>query len=511
MYEVHYMKRCPFFFLLCIMCMLFIPVTTCMGENVVSTTFSFVENTAYIGQPFTVNYEISGGSGAYTNIFIIAHSVTEMCVIDIYQEEVFVSKGSFSFVPVSGETLKFSLVCTDAVTSKKWESRSEPIKCEPNPHLPITIENLPSTCYIDHEFSFTYYINSLNPISQVTISYWVFVEDDIYPDKLFEQTSSFLSGSSSYIPQIGHSLYIAIQGTDISGNPFYLKTNRITIKGPESITPISASFAYEQKNAQIGSPFSVNYEISGGSGAYTDIFVIAHSVTEMCVIDIYQEEVFVSKGSFSFVPVSGETLKFSLVCTDAVTSKKWEFRSEPIKCEPNPNLTVFIEKIPPDYCINQESSFTYRIDSLSPIANATISYWVFVEDDIYPDKLFEQTISSLNGTSSFIPKLGHSLYIAIQGKNTNGIPFYVKTDRISINNQLNLSNCLFLPSSLQRIESQAFALVDATKVFIPDSVIFIAEDAFYNSSIRTILSTSSYAKEYATLHDLEFIQYNENE
>ena len=69
---------------------------------------------------------------------------------------------------------------------------------------------------------------------------------------------------------------------------------------------------------------------------------------------------------------------------------------------------------------------------------------------------------------------------------------------------------LSLPSGLTTIESEAFAnLTNADAIRIPDSVTFIAEDAFSGSGIVILTPMGSYEEEWAQDSAHEFPYINE--
>lgn len=66
------------------------------------------------------------------------------------------------------------------------------------------------------------------------------------------------------------------------------------------------------------------------------------------------------------------------------------------------------------------------------------------------------------------------------------------------------ADTLDLPSNLTRIESEAFANLDTDIVRFPDSLMFIADNAFSGSSFIGIGSSNSYAEQWCQNHGFDF-------
>lgn len=488
-----------------VLCLVFFPFS-CYAEENVTVTFSFEDDCAYIGQPFSISYEITGGSGEYTDICFSAFGTTEMCCIDYYQLELTESSGKCTYTPSCGEFIDFSIVGTDSVTDMHWEIYSPRISCLPNPDIATSFIGIPSETSLSSELEIEYSIDCLNAIDTAKMSVWVFVDNDLYPNCLYEEELYSNTGKVLYTPLVGDALYVAIQGTDSLGNPFYLRSDRINLNGKSIYDPVSVTISLTEEKAYIGSPYTISYEINGGSGEYTDIYFTASGITEMCCIDYYQLELSETRGECTFIPSSGELVDFSIVCTDAVTNMHWEKYSPQIPCLSNPEITVTFNNLPSGIMLHDKLEVNYSIEDFFEIDTATMSIWIFTEDDIYPDNVFEQNLSSLSGTVAYTPRYGCEFYVAIQGKDCAGNPFYYKTDRIPIYNDLLLKDCIYLPKSIVQIESNAFSAVRSTKVVIPNTVKYIAEDAFSGSCITTIFGNSEYVEFYANRHGILFVR-----
>ena len=75
----------------------------------VNIIFHYPENGGIIGQPFTVSYEISGGSGQYENIYYDIMGVTEHICIDSIYGELLDLKGEFTIIPTVGDYLELDI------------------------------------------------------------------------------------------------------------------------------------------------------------------------------------------------------------------------------------------------------------------------------------------------------------------------------------------------------------------------------------------------------------------
>ena len=67
-----------------------------------------------------------------------------------------------------------------------------------------------------------------------------------------------------------------------------------------------------------------------------------------------------------------------------------------------------------------------------------------------------------------------------------------------------LSDTLELPADLKRIESQAFSDITTDVIVFPDTVEYIADDAFSGSSFIALGNTGSYAEQWCNLHSIPF-------
>ena len=422
--------------ILCI-CMLF---SCSAGETSqqVTVTYSFSSETIEIGKPLTVSYEISGGSGNYTEIRWGMDEVTEHCCInETYQGgELTESKGSFTVIPQRGETIDVNVSCTDKDTGIVWcENYSNKIECVPNQNIPVSIDNVSSNLAVNEPFSFTYLIGGENEIDTAKVEIWTFARNDTYPDCVLEQDLDGKSGTVEITPRAGNQLYIAVMGKDKSGDPFYVKTDRLDVDTSNAFDDVTVSNTFSAENAQIGQPFTVSYEISGGSGEYEEISWGMDEVTEHCCInDNYQGgELTGAKGTFTLVPESGETIDVNVSCTDKLTKKSWcENYSQKITCLPSASINAEINNVPSVISQDEPFSFNYVITGTNNISEARAEVWVFTRNETYPDCLLQESITALEGTITYTPKAGNQLYIAVRGKDSDSKPFYVKTDRLHI-------------------------------------------------------------------------------
>jgi len=316
------------------------------------------------------------------------------------------------------------------------------------------------------------------------------------------------------VPRAGNQLYIAIRGKDAAGNPFYVKTGRVEVNTENGYDDVTVIYSFSNSKAIIGHPFTVNYEIKGGSGEYEEIYYRMDEVTEQCGInDYFQEgELTESVGMFTVVPECGESIDINVSCIDKITGISWnENYSIDILCEPNPDVKATINYTPSKVLLNEPLFINYEVDGINEINEVRVEVWAFIKNETYPDLMFDQLFSSSTDVISYTPKAGNQLYIAIRGKDKDGRPFYVKTGRIDITGQSTLTNCLILPASIQRIEAESFSYVNATMVYIPACVEYIDKNAFTDSNITTILGNSSLIAEYAQENGFIYMQYTLSE
>ena len=409
----------------------------------VTVEYAFVTETATIGQPFTVNYEIKGGSGQFEEIRYRMDEITECCCVnDDYQDgELSSAKGSFTVVPMSGESIDLLVSCKDKETGVLWcENYYWNMPCNPNPEIPVSINNISETIALNDSFSFDYSIGGNNEINSARAEVWVFARNDTHPDCVYQMALENRTGTVTYTPKAGEQLYIAIRGKDAEGNPFYVKTGRLAVNTENGYQPVTVEYAFPTEAATIGQPFTVNYEIKGGSGQFEEIRYRMEEITEHCCVndDYTGGELSSAKGSFTVVPTSGESIDLVVICKDSETGIEWfENYYWDISCNPNPEVPVSINNVLATISLNRPFTFAYSIEDEEDIAEARVEVWSFARNDTYPDCMLNQPITNKTGSITYSPTAGSQLYIAIRGKDVKGKPFYVKTGRLTISANAN--------------------------------------------------------------------------
>ena len=400
----------------------------------VTVKFSYDSEVATIGQPFTIHYEIMGGSGQYEEIMYMVDEITEHCSTNYLEGELDTPQGSLTVVPESGESIQVWVSCVDMITGICWsENRTDYIACQANPDIPVSFSDIPEMLAVNESFEFGYVIGGNGAIGEARIEIWEFVRDDVYPECMVTMDIEEKNDIITYTPKAGHQLYIAIIGKDNSGEPFYAKTNRIDVDNTNAYAPVTVEYTYTTETAWIGLPFTVYYEIKGGSGQYEEIWYMIDEIAEHTCIDCLMEDLSSSKGSITFVPEIGEQINIWVSCRDVETGIYWnENQSGYLQCNPNPDIPVDIEVVSDYIAINETFSFSYKINDNRNIAEAQAVIWVFARNDTYPDCVFEQSITSKSGTIEYSPTTGSQLYIAVYGKDVDGRPFYSKTERLDI-------------------------------------------------------------------------------
>ena len=160
---------------------------------------------------------------------------------------------------------------------------------------------------------------------------------------------------------------------------------------------------------------------------------------------------------------------------------------------------------------NKEISTCYQIGDGTVEIKTAQEWWTIVTNGqtewgdytSHDDYLAQQEITSVMGTSCYCPKYGNEIYFTVCGELIDGRPFYAESKHITIESS---SQIISLPSYVKRIESEAFSGIQANEIVIPDSIEFIAEDAFENSGITTIISSCEYCQQYALNHNLIYIE-----
>lgn len=271
---------------------------------------------------------------------------------------------------------------------------------------------------------------------------------------------------------------------------------------------IQASFTLDTEAAYIGQPYTIHYELSGGSGVFNDVTVQAMFPrgTRTCYGG-FSEKVNAGSGECTITATDGKAISIQLVGYDSSGKYFYIDMGEDIPLLPNPDLPVNLSFDKTSVTAGESLTVSYTVSSCTGFtgtASWTIGekrqYW-----DEYSQNLEEQNLSSSSGTLSFTPYFGDYAYLVLMGEDQQGRAVYIESEPIAIRTSLPTAGTVFLPADLTHIESQAFLGIAATRVVVPATVTSIVDDAFSGSSIQIVYGSTDCVKTYAQEHHLDYI------
>ena len=275
-----------------------------------------------------------------------------------------------------------------------------------------------------------------------------------------------------------------------------LNTNSITctITGPEE--------------AHVGDECTISYEISGGSGEYTDMTISIGPTFDFdghhgLGSDEYHFEN--STGTFTFVCPAGSEARVAIDVTDAVTGENcWV--NHYISLEQNPNFPVKLSFDKEQYYMGDNISVNYTIEGLTTsLVNSRVFWGVINRYYTVNIPIGIQEITSGNATIIYQPLYGEYVKLFLQAEDENGNIIYGESEMIQME-AITVDMSQALPGSLTRIEEEAFYGTAFLVIEIPVSVTYIDEHAFDGSNIRLIVGHSEYVREYATRHNTSYVE-----
>lgn len=484
----------------------------------VTVEYSFDAETATIGQPFTVHYEIKGGSGQYEQIEYSMDEITEHCRInDDYQGgELSSASGSFKVIPGSGASIDVNVSCRDSVTGIVWsENYSKLITCNPNPTLPAYIDNISSTITLNRPFTFSYTIDDGEAIAEARVEIWVFAKNDTYPDLMLNQSLTDKTGNITYTPTVGNKLYIAVRGKDVTGNPFYAKTGRLNISSNVDTTAPDL-MGDSDVNCYINMPG--NGELFQGGDVWQNSQVINVWVQnayyfanhfpgtepvwtfrringQVLEIDAepksYGSGVYSSKyyrGELTELPVATGESVYEVTCTwgGVKTTKTITIHCIDIEW---PTGLINIEDTVHTY-VGAKLSFNPQI---APEGWQVPGYpqlrWGFDDE---ADEFSITVPTKKDQYSDPYLDINDRKDLRIMASGTYESTYLITSDRVSVGRLVTFEIdedpdwTFMLPAGIKSIEANAFEGISAEAVYIPNGCETIGAEAFKNSSISVI-------------------------
>ncbi len=480
------------------------------ADTEITAEFSCSADNAEIGQPFEIQYKLSGGSGEFNQVTLQAlFPLGSGTSYGGFSERTNAKEGSCTIIPEEGKKISVQLHGYDSIGKYFYIDMGDEIPILPNPDLPVAIEFGKISVSTDEEIIVSYNIHGCSAFSgsaSWTIGekgeYW-----DKYSQELNEQNITGTSGMLSFTPSYGDYAYLVLRGCDENGNPVYIESDLITIVDSQSYEEISAQFSCSADNAEIGQPFEIQYKLSGGSGEFDQVTLQAlFPLGSGTSYGGFSERTNTKEGSCRIIPEEGKKISVQLYGYDSIGKYFYIDMGDEIPILPNPDLPVAIEFGKTSVSKDEEIIVSYNIHGCSAFSGS--ASWTIGERGEYWDKysqeLNEQNITGTSGMLSFTPAFGDYVYLVLRGTDEKGRPVYVESDAVNIINSWPSNETIVLPAGLTSIGSNAFKGISAKAIVIPASIQYIADDAFADSCVVTLYGNSDYVQEYASAHGFEF-------
>ena len=470
------------------------------------------EKEAIIGHPFTVSYQLSGGSGIFNDVRLQAVFVHTSRNELGYTVGTFTSASdSCTFIPPEGESMRLMLHGSDS-TGKEFYIHKNDIPILRNPDIPVSIEFDHSEIAVGETLTADYEISGVSSFENIELSWTILEENPEHPgfmdysEDISPTVTTSPFGSVAYTPTFGDIIYLVIRGRDQEGNVFYEESNPVTIAGGET-SPIICEFGTESDYAVIGHPYTIHYQLSGGSGIFNDVRLQAVFVHTSRNELGYTVGTFTSASdSCTFIPPEGESMRLMLHGSDS-TGKEFYIHKNDIPILRNPDIPVSIEFDHSEIAVGETLTADYEISGVSSFENIELSWTILEENPEHPGFMdYSEDISPTVTTSPFgsvayTPTFGDIIYLVIRGRDQEGNVFYEESKQIPMLQ----TGKVYLPESLKRIESLAFSASTFYCIVFPDTVEYIAEDAFLNSSVTIFEGGNAYVKNYAETHGYTYV------
>ena len=214
--------------------------TIVVSDGDIQATFILDAETAYIGQPFTVQYELRGGSGEFKDVTFQAVFGRGSGMCDHgYTEKLSGESGKVVMIPDEGKTISILIRGYDTSGQQFYLEMGKDIPLLPNPDVPVIID-LDRTAVIAGEtVTASYEIGGCSSFTG-TLSWTLFDKGEDWSstsEKLDEQMVSGTSGTVSFTPSFGDKLWLVLKGQDDKGRFVYVESEAIQISADVLVPP----------------------------------------------------------------------------------------------------------------------------------------------------------------------------------------------------------------------------------------------------------------------------------
>ena len=530
-------------------CILFIVMLTkVVFAEEIECRFILQQEEAEIGKPYTIQYELSGGSGDYTNVTMQALFPYRGGLSEGGQSQSFSGKtGSWTLIPQEGEKISFQIYGNDSDDRFFYIWGPEVPSC-PNRDYAIDVTFNQKNVQCGEMIEAAYTINGTTDQFKRVELCWVVVNQDQYTYHVNEsiQTASTApimlnAGASSLETHFGDRAYFVIEAEAYNGDFIYYESDFVTIEGAPTCDPISVSFSAAEDVAYIGQPFSIHYELSGGSGDFPDVSLQILSPYRGGMSVGGKQVPFTSGiNDYSVTPSVGKTLSFQIHGHDSY-GQYFYFWGPEYEVRENPDYPVSVVFSKDRVAIGETLTVQYDLGNVGPLqtgydedwSSCCEYFWIVSEgENEYTYRIGQTEFDGSKGSAAYAPTYGDALYFSLRAKTKDGHYIYVDRGPVYIDSHLTDHEYeIVLPTSareiraqsfyqsavgsvkcsdtLRTIGSQAFGKCENLKwIFIPKSVESIAADAFDESpNVIIVCEKGSAAESYAIEHDLLYESY----
>ena len=317
-------KRVSVFLMALLFTMTLFSFAPVLAGSEISISLVTDSDTYELGQPITINYQISGGSGSYDIIeyYCWSKDTTKDKEYSIVGNNLYAASGSFSFTPTKGDVANVIFGVTDSEGNQADTGIYNIPLIDNNPPVivttPITasVSLNKSSCNVGEEITATYSISGGSG-SFKDIMYYCYVYDAGSPVAVKSDELTSTSGTFSFTPQLGQSAYVSIQGCDaVTDEDFSCRSEEIEVIGATVVEPINVKFTLDRSCYKLGQEITVKFSITGGSGIYRDL-VYEVAIENADGFTYEHGQVYDGYNTVSFTLYKGQAFYFYLTGQDS--------------------------------------------------------------------------------------------------------------------------------------------------------------------------------------------------
>jgi len=416
-------------------------------EAPINFTYTLSAEEAFIGQPITLHYELSGGSGEFSDVQIMYNYDFGWGGGRGYADNGrYGAAANYTLLPEMGVQLCFSVYGNDSA-GRDFYFQTDVMPLHPNPDLPVTITFDKTQLALNETVTASYVIDGCESFTGT--SSWTIREENEHRNssEVDPKPLNAPAGEVVYSPSFGNKMWLVLQGQDAQGRFVYIESDPVEITGAVA-EEITAVFTTPEETAYIGQPFTVQYELHGGSGEFNDVKLQAlFPLGSGTAYGGFTDPVNAKAGESVIVPEEGKRISIQIHGYDTAGKQFYIDLGREIPLLPNPELPVTVTFDREAVSAGQALTASYKIDGCTGFTG-TLSWTVGEKGehwDEYSQKLEEQTISGTSGTVSFTPSFGDYVYLVLKGQDDQGRFVYVESEQIQISADVQPEPPVLLP------------------------------------------------------------------